>query len=240
MIKVAICDNEGSICDQLEDILYDLEVTIMGKFDIECYLSGEELCQALNENNYYDIIFLDIELKLLNGVEVGKIIRNDMTNETTQIVYISSNESYAMQLFKIRPLDFIIKPLNHDKIKEVLDNAFKIIKKNNNIFEYKVGHMTYKVPVKEILYFESSNRTINIVTTNGVDMFYGILENVLEKVPYFVYIHKSYLVNLNYITKVEFAQVTMSNNVILPISKSNRKQVRDLLLQLERNAFNYE
>lgn len=240
MIKIAICDDDGSTCDQLEDLLHIYESTIMEKMDVESFLSGEGLCQCLEEGIFYDIIFLDIELKLLNGIEVGKIIREQMLNEVTQIIYISGKESYAMQLFKIRPLDFIIKPLTYEKIAVPLKYALKIVNSNKKLFLYKKGQTSFKVPIKDIIYFESKNRKVNIITINEVDTFYGSLEEIAEKLPYFINIHKSYLVNYNYVFKIEYHQLTLLNSVILPISQNNRKKVRDRLLELERETFNYE
>jgi DNA-binding LytR/AlgR family response regulator len=240
MIKIAICDDDGSTCDQLEDLLHIYESTIMEKMDVESFLSGEGLCQCLEEGIFYDIIFLDIELKLLNGIEVGKIIREQMLNEVTQIIYISGKESYAMQLFKIRPLDFIIKPLTYEKIAVPLKYALKIVNSNKKLFLYKKGQTSFKVPIKDIIYFESKNRKVNIITINEVDTFYGSLEEIAEKLPYFINIHKSYLVNYNYVFKIEYHQLTLLNSIILPISQNNRKKVRDRLLELERETFNYE
>ena len=148
MLRIAICDDEKSICNQLEEILEKLGREFLEDIQIDIFYSGEELCQYLAVNNYFDIIFLDIELKIMNGVEVGQVIRDRMLNETTQIIYISGKESYAMELFKIRPLDFIIKPFNYEKIKEIFKIALRIIQKNENIFQYKIGHTTYNVLIK--------------------------------------------------------------------------------------------
>jgi len=109
VLRIAICDDENSICNQLEEILDMLEKEFSKKLQIDIFYSGEELSSHLSKDNYYDIIFLDIELKEMNGVEVGQVIRDKMLNETTQIVYISGKETYAMELFKVRPLDFIMR-----------------------------------------------------------------------------------------------------------------------------------
>ena len=145
-----------------------------------------------------------------------------------------------MQLFKIRPLDFIIKPLTYEKIAVPLKYALKIVNSNKKLFLYKKGQTSFKVPIKDIIYFESKNRKVNIITINEVDTFYGSLEEIAEKLPYFINIHKSYLVNYNYVFKIEYHQLTLLNSVILPISQNNRKKVRDRLLELERETFNYE
>lgn len=237
VLKIAICDDEKSICSQLEEILEKLGREFLEKIEMDIFYSGEELCLYLSENNHYDIIFLDIELDEMNGVEVGQVIRDEMLNETTQIIYISGKETYAMELFKIRPLDFIIKPFNYEKIKEIFKIALRIIQKDDNIFQYKIGHTTYNISIKNIIYFESRNREIIIHTVNGTEVFYGRLNNIYEDLRQikFIQIHKSYLVNYNHIIKLEYHQVTMSNNVVLPISQANRKKIRELQLELERD-----
>ncbi len=63
---------------------------------------------------YFGLIFLDIEMQYVNGIEAGKIIREKMKDELTKIVYISGSDNYAMELFQVRPLDFLIKPISKD------------------------------------------------------------------------------------------------------------------------------
>ena len=237
MIKIAICDDDDFICNQLKNILIDIEDIYLEKLDIKIFHSGIELDHSIQHRGGYDIIFLDIEMEQMNGVEVGKKLRNEYEDETTQIIYISSMENYAMELFQVRPMDFIIKPLTYEKISEVLDTAFRLISKNNEIFRYQTGHAVCKIPLKDILYFESVNRKINIITGSKKDIFYGILNNIYRELqPYnFIYIHKSFLVNYNHIVRFEYKQVTMSDNRVLPISQQNRKSVRSLQLQMERN-----
>ena len=92
--------------------------------------------------------------------------------------------------------------------------------------------------IKDILYFESDNRKINIYTTKGQISFYGILSEVLEELDEFdfLFIHQSYIVNYNHIISFEYNQVTMSNDTILPISQSRRKIIREQQLNLARKG----
>jgi DNA-binding LytR/AlgR family response regulator len=238
MLRIAVCDDEKAICAQLEYILKKISDSLLEEIQIEVFFSGEELCEFLIKNAYFDIIFLDIELKLMNGIEVGKKLREEMLNEITQIIYISGKESYAMELFEVRPLNFLVKPLSHERIKEVFKTALRLIKRNEQFFTYQMGHISYKVAMKDILYFESNDRKINIITTKGVDTFYGSLDETLKQVEesQFLNIHKSYLVNYNYIARFEYTQVTMANGKVLPISQARRKTIRTLQFQLERNG----
>lgn len=236
MIRIAICDDQEAICEQVEDILLKIGQACLYKIEIDVFYTGEELYKHISDDIYYDIIFLDIELNTMDGIEIGCKIREELNNENTQIIYISGDENYAMRLFKTRPLDFIIKPITYEKTFEVFQTAVKLINKKNKIFDYQVGHTTFKIPVKDIIYFEGNNRKIDVITVKQRDSFYGSLKHLFDKVKQynFINIHKSYLVNYFHVTKFEYHQVTLSNGTILPISQKNRKKVREIQLKLER------
>lgn len=236
MFKIAICDDEQVVCMQLRSILKEIESGLAENFIVEVFSSGKELYQYIVEGGYYDIIFLDIEMGEMDGIDFGQRLREELTNEATQIIYISGKETYAMELFKVRPFDFIIKPLAYEDVYMAMKRVIKFLSRNDKFFEYKIGHTTYRIPVKDIIYFESQGRKINIVTQNGIMTFYGKLDAVEKQLTNlnFIRIHKSYLVKYEYITKFEYTQVTMYNNVILPISQSNRKRVRQLQIKLKR------
>jgi DNA-binding LytR/AlgR family response regulator len=172
-----------------------------------------------------------------SGVEVGRFIREKMNNDTMHIVYISGKDSYAMELFDIRPLNFLIKPLSKEKINKAFNTALKLLKKGSQNFVYHIANTSYKRPIKDILYFESDNRKINIVTSSNTESFYGKMDNVYEQVKdySFLYIHKSYLVNYNHVTSIAYDHLTMSNGVELAISQKRRKKIREMQLQFERN-----
>lgn len=240
MLHIAVCDDEGAICAQMKNALEQISQAIQERVEIEVFYSGEKLCKFLYEGIYFDIIFLDIELMMMNGVEVGRKIREEMNNQATHIVYISGKESYAMELFEIRPLNFLLKPLKYWKIEEVFKTAIKLIRNNNQIFEYQNGRSYYRLPIKDILYFESHGKKIEINMTNEVQEFYGKLsaiETQLSKLD-FIPIHKSYLINYAHVIESQYDQVRMSNNAILPISQQNKKQVRDRLLQMKQREVN--
>ena len=166
-------------------------------------------------------------------MEVGKKIREELNDELTQIVYISAKDSYAMELFDIRPLNFLVKPLKKEKIESVLKTARKVLGSNNQYFEYKIGNVNFNVSISDVLYFESSGRKVKIILKDDEKEYYGKLSEVEKKLKNsdFFSIHKSYLINYNYVIEYTYEYVKMSNNEILGISQNNRKAVREKLLQ---------
>lgn len=233
MLRIAICDDDKIICQQLEDMLTDIEEETNEQFEVEVFYSGEELYRYLTKNNRYNLIFLDIEMRDLNGVEVGKKIRDEMNDEATQIVYISGREDYAMDLFEVRPLNFLIKPVSKNKVEAAVNKAIKILGESKHFYEYKNGNVNFSVSVGDILYFESDGRKVNIILMDDVKSFYGKLSEVEEKLRNqdFIMIHKSYLINFNHVIEYTYDYVKMSNKETLTISQNNRKAVREQLLR---------
>ncbi|BCJ92648.1 DNA-binding response regulator [Anaerocolumna cellulosilytica] len=229
MIRIAICDTDSKICGQVKDILNVAEIRLMNHFCIEDFWSGKDLYEVLLDGEYFDIIFLETDLQIMSGIEIGRSIRCEMKNETTQLVFISENDKNAMQLLSVRALDLIIKPVSEKKINTVLEKAINSIRDFKNLFLYKKRFTIYNVLLDDILYFESSNREVNIITNNYTDTFYDKLSNISSKLHYFIKIHKSYLINPNHILKSEYSKIQMSNGVLLPISRKNRIDVRNIL-----------
>jgi DNA-binding LytR/AlgR family response regulator len=234
MLRIAICDDDKQLCLELKSILNEISENSDENFEISTFYGGEELYEFLEVGNRFDLIFLDIELCEINGVEVGRKIREELNDELTQIVYISGKDTYAMELFDIRPLNFLVKPLVEDKVELVVKRARKLIKTTNQYYEYKAGNVYFNVLISDILYFESSGRKVKIILKDGeVKEYYGKLSEVEEKLKKndFFSIHKSYLINYNHVIEYTYEYVKMSNNEILGISQNNRKAVREKLLQ---------
>ena len=235
MFRIAICDDENIIISQMEKILLEYAKQNFLEIDIEVFSSGEEMYRYIKEEHSFDLIYLDIEMKLMNGIEVGKNIRTILQDHKTEIVYISGKDGYDRQLFDVQPLHFIPKPINPEIVIEDLNLAMIRAEKLSRVFIYKKGTETYKISVKDIIYFESIDKEIKIVTVNHEDIFYGKIYDVFEIVAkyLFIKIHRSYIINYIHTTLFKYNEVIMSNGAKLPISQSKRKEVREIQLRIE-------
>ena len=232
-MHISICDDEEIVCPQMEDFLNVFQHKYSITIEVDTFSSGEELLAASAAGNEYDVIFLDIEMAKINGVEVGKTIRA-ADDEQTVIIYISGNDGYALALFEIRPFDFLLKPINEEKLEEDLLKIIALKEKENRYFEYKNGKCLERVRYQDVLYFCSSGKKILIYKTDGtIDEFYGKMADVENKVPTlsFLKIHKSYLVNIDHIKHYEYQEIQLDNKTALIISQTHRKKVRDQLLK---------
>lgn len=239
LMKIVICDDEKSTCAELERIIMGYASKYGAKLQVDVFLSGDTLTEWLYREEAPEVLFLDIELPGINGVAVGDYIRRILENEQIFIVYISSKKNYAMQLFQNRPFDFLVKPLNEKMVHHVLDNIYRVMGKTDSFFEYSSKGIIYRIPCKDILYFQSIGRKINIVTRKEMKTFYGKLTEVQEAVSEYLFlgIHKSYLINFNYVKEYTYEWVKMLNGDILSISKVNRAEIRKKILERETDEF---
>ncbi|NBJ93006.1 LytR/AlgR family response regulator transcription factor [Parablautia muri] len=235
MYRIGICDDDKALCSGLEEQIYQIAKELSVKVDAEVWYSGESMLHDLQNDIQVDLIFLDIELVQADGISIGKFIRNRMEDINTHIVYISSKQTYAMQLFKVQPLDFLVKPVSGEQIKEVLIRSIRLKQSLRNCFEYQKGSVIFRIPTKDIVYFTSMDKKIKLVARNSEDEFYGKLKSIIEELPAdFMMIHQSYIVNQLYVGEYAYDYVRMSDGTVLSISKPYRKQIRDKVKQYRR------
>ena len=229
MLTIAICDDEINIGAELESTLLTLFAELNVKHEIDVFLSGADFLR--HAHKHYDLIFLDIQFAAeeIDGVEIGHLIRKD--NNISSIVFISWVQDYAMQLFQIRPMDFLIKPLKTAEIERVVRTFLKIADCTVGEFTYKKGHEQFKLPIKSITHLENRDRKVIIhLEDGGQDEFYGSLKQLyneqLSKFD-FMFIHASYVVNYDYITAAKMDEITLTNGLRLAVSQNRRTKIRD-------------
>ena len=220
MIRVAICDDEIGTCSEIENMILNYARLQALQIDTEVFYSGETLFQTIKNKDKYDLVFLDIQLLQLDGVQVGKQIREQLGNEKISIVYISSKETYSMSLFQVRPLDFLIKPITQKCVDKTLDKYIRLNHVMKNDFFFHIGKSIQRLYLDEISYFACNGKKIDIYTDAGVTSFYGTMQEVAEQVngKGFWVIHKSYIVNSSYFKKIfsrKYKSICVKNPILI-------------------------
>ncbi len=236
MYRIGICDDEIAFGHLVEGYLQEYARRAGIRLDITVFSSGEEYLKLLREGMILDLLFLDIEFGgSMDGVKVGEMLRSDLANESTQIVYVSAMESYALQLFRNRPMDFLVKPVKKQDIEKVMKEYIRVFgKKRDAVFGYKIGRRRFRVAEDEILYFQCAGRKVGIVTGKGEKAeFYGSMEEVACRLDEnrFWRIHKSYIVNVSHVSEFRAKEVCLNNGETLPVSRSFRESVQEKLLR---------
>lgn len=230
--NIGVCDDEKYTCAELENMIYSYADRVGIKVDVGVWYEGEELSQYLSRGNRLDILFLDIQLISTDGISIGNFIRSVLEDMETIIIFISSKSSYAMSLFKIQPLDFLIKPLKDKTVEDTLERAIRVYESKNQIFEYYSKGYFFKIPYNKIIYFYSQNKKIVIVLKDKELSFNAKLKEVATRVPHnFVMIHQSYLINLDYVQECSYEIVKMNDGSYLNISQPYRKKVRERIIK---------
>ena len=231
--RIGICDDEQLTCSELENYINEIFECKDDKAEIYVWNSGEALKKDISNGVKIDILFLDIELQDSNGIELGKYIRNYMKNMSMNIVYISSMTEYAMELFKIHPYDFVVKPFDKNEIENLIDEMCGYYKQDNKHFKYCVYGKTNMVMMRDIKYFESRGRhiIINLVDNQSIQ-YVGQLKNEIKKLPLnFVEIGKSYIINLKHMRECHVSYVVMDDEKELGISRAYRNYFNEKILE---------
>lgn len=227
MLKIAICDDDYHILSQLENYLLEIKEVEKLDLDVEVFSDGELLRKELANGTIYDIIYMDIQMKGESGITTVQEIRK--TDDATLIIYISSYEQYAIELFPLDVFYFMKKPINKEDFRRVFLSASQKLADQNRYFAYSYKNCEYKYPYKEIVYFESQGRKVYLHLKNGEKPFFNgklsEIESELsgEKVQ-FLRVHQSYLVNYHHIVAKSRKAVVLSNEVTLQISEERQKE----------------
>lgn len=238
MLRIALCDDEDAVCSELESFIMQACKEMHIETEIDIFSSGSILKKHLIDGSMYNIFFLDIELNDESGITISDCIRNEVNDESAQIVYVSGKNEYDRQLFAFRPFTFIEKPFDIDVIRTTLEKYMRIYGNKNDLFHYKYGHDTYWVNLSTILYFKSNRKKITILTLTTNDEFYGSISSIINQLRSqgFISPHKSYLVNYRFIKVFQAEAIIMVNGDKIPISKGKRDEISKLQLHFENGG----
>lgn len=235
MLKIAICDDDLRFAGSLETLIVSESRKLGIRVETEVFADGETLVEHIRTGEYYGLIFFDIEMKYVDGISAARLIREK--DRSVLFIYISGYDSYLKELFEVEPFRFISKPLNKELFCRYYKEACQRIGETEVFYQFTFNKTIGKVPLKEVVYFESRNRIIHIFLRDGhSECFYGKLNNVQKELANsrrcFIRIHQSFLVNYDYIKKMDFFNVTVyirNNEMKLKISEERQKEVRQQL-----------
>lgn len=224
-IKIGICDDSMKDAKILTDAVYKYNPT----FQIFNYTNGESLLDDLKEQKVlFDILFLDIYMPGLSGIETASIIRE--STKDAKIIFISSSNEHYPEAFGVFAFNYLIKPLNVEKLNIILDQAMRDITREwrqQISFSYK--SKTYRVVCNDILYIESIDKTICFHMANKtVLQCYSKLDDILRQLPEdtFIRCHQSFAINVYHVTEMDENHFCI-NSITLNISKKYRKSAKD-------------
>ena len=204
---------------------------ILGVFE-----SAEEAL-SLIDSEKVDILFLDIDMPNLNGLDFRKKALN-----VPVCIFITSHPEHAVESFELETLDFIVKPIKFDRFSQTMSRIeeFMEIKLKASLFEasiggdtiyIKEGHEQTKVKIHDILYLEALKDYTLIVTSQKRHCVLSSIGTLLKETHFhsFIRIHRSFAVQKQFIQKINPQEIELLNNVLIPIGRSYKENLNLIL-----------
>lgn len=228
------------ICDDSEENLLELERMLLQycghlpglSFKTEKFTDAARLLHKIQSQKPADIYILDIVMSDISGIDLGREIRKK--SEQSVIIYITASDRFALDAYDIFAIRYLLKPVEKKRFFEALDYALSHIgNKKEPIFSVKTKNGLESVPYRKIEYIENSARKLDIHLTDGdrITSIYirkSFEEEIKELLDNgdFVCVHKSFLVNLNYVRKLNQNNIIMTSGISIPVSRKSAYQVK--------------
>ncbi len=227
-MKIAICDDEKIFCEKFKAYIggyYKSLDTFM-----ESFSSGEKLLdQFIKNHNAYDLIFLDIEMIGMDGIRTARLIRE--LNQDVLIIFLTSHFEFAADGYEVNAFRFLTKPVSEKKLIHALQDVQKALNRNKRLL-IKTADKEILLHYWDIVYMEAQNVLIRIRTLNGI---YTIRKTLIQmekeaEGPVFYKPHRSYIINLKYVTDYNNKSITMETGDMIPLSRKKSSDFKKALM----------
>lgn len=222
ILNICICDDDKLIHESLKTSCY--KTYNNAQLEINSIYSAEELIHFYEQGNRFDIIFLDIEMATITGIEAAEKIRE--YSPEAIIIFISSHPNYVFEAFKVEPLHFLVKPFSEQEFNDVFKRALNKYRSLNSTITLKWQNERYVIKINTIKYIEGYKRHITVYTQNEKYEALGKIQDMQKILSSFNFIrtHQGFLVNMDYIHRFTQTDVILSDGTKVMISVRKRAE----------------
>lgn len=232
--RIAVCDDQPA---QLENLTKKLSLYAEArhiKFHIQTYPSAEAFLFDFSENRNFDLLFLDIEMAGMNGIQLARKIRAE--NETVQLCFITGYPDYMNQGYDVNALHYLLKPVSVEKLFEVCDRFLKSTETQPRFFLFSLGKEVVRVYEKDLYYGEAQGHYMLLHTRQGeLKLRTTVPELEKQLGEGFFRPSRSFLVNLRYVTRITKTEILLEQCVAVPLGKGMFDQANTALIAFLRN-----
>lgn len=225
MIEIFVCDDDQTITDYLK---FFIMKHYHDKIQVLSFNKCMDLVGMIEFNERIpDILIMDINLQDGNGIQTVKEIQAQ--HPGVKVIYLTGIIQYATEIFQTNPIYFLTKPINENKLADAIEKAIKATE--NDLAEsvvIKTNGSEILIYRKDIVYVESRGRKLVFYMNDGSEIgVYEKMDVIQDQLgSTFVRSHKSFLINMKYITERNNQEFCLSNGKVLPISKPNLKEAK--------------
>ncbi|WP_313154209.1 LytR/AlgR family response regulator transcription factor [Lacrimispora sp.] len=236
MLTIFMCDDDPEARAQYARLIKKVAKKNKVEITISYFNSGEELLFYLADSpNQADIIYLDILMNNLNGLDTAKKLRELECN--SEIIFLTTSEDYVFDAYDISPIHYLMKSnITTAKFEEVFIRATTLAsKKENDMFLCESGKNNIRkvIPFKEISFFEIWKRIVTVHYNGGESFdFYSTMEQLENQLLHkgFIRIHRSYIVNMSYISQFQQNTLFLKTGENIPIGATYMKQMKQVFI----------
>ena len=234
-MRIAVVDDESVFRKQITEKI----ASLYGREDVSCYhyADGTEVIRSFENGFELDAVFLDIEMKELDGMSTARKIRE--YNKEIPIIFTTSHTEMALDGYEVDAFRFLSKPIDEEKLRQALTDLEKLLKVDNKIVLRQDGE-DIVFSVSELKFAEASNNSVRFVFASRVVeqrmKFSDAMKMIDEKSSDFIKIHRSYYVNLGHVVKLNSSDVLMDNRESLPVARGASAAVKKALFDYVRRT----
>lgn len=220
-MKIAICDDNLNIVEEVRGLLEEYALSKNFPLDISTFNDGQAV---LESDERFNIAVLDVEMPNMDGIKLGEALRKQ--NKQIVLIYLTAHSQYLDSALNLNATRFFEKPIDKARFFNGIDNALERIDNSSISFYIRDDKTQVRISAENIVYVEIERRKTKIVTdekeyctTHTLDYFKGRLVSSVFAQP-----HKSYIVNLNYITAYERTGIVLDDKYKIPVSRSKQTE----------------
>lgn len=228
-MRIAICENQIEQANLLNKQIKKWSKTKNLNISIDTFTNAESFLFQWLDYDKYDIIFLDIKLNAMSGIELSNMIREK--NKKMDIVFVTGFFKYALHGYKVGALQYLMKPVNISDLYFCLDKTLERIRNNDEQSNLIVetAKKIIKLDYDEIHYCVMFSPYIDIHTSYEKVTLRKKISEMENELPseYFIRCHRSYIVNIKHIKSITKNDILLENGETIPISRGKYKEIND-------------
>jgi len=233
LIYVAICDDETSMSEHIRSVTSEFFRRKNMETIILRFSSGEEL---LKYDGQIDILFLDIQMKNIDGMETARKLRENKFRGF--LIFITVLREMVFQSFEVQAYDYLVKPVEREQFEKTMERLCESMQNAKEAgLLIQRGHESYIISLDDIIFCEIIDRKIylNLASDEVID-YYERIENLETKLgSHFFRCHRSYLINLKHLKGYKNGTACMDNGKEVPVSRLRSKEFSSVVLQYMKN-----
>lgn len=229
MITICLCDDNKKSLESYSLLLNKIADANNLMIKIFHYASGEQLLfEPEDKLCNFDIVYMDMLMGKLNGIETAKVLRN--AGFSGQIIFLTSSKDYILESFEVTPLHYILKQdATDEKFAEVFLKASQLSRNHQQqSFVFENHSKISRILLSDILYFEVQIRQVYLQTFTERHCFYSQIDNIEKQLSTkeFARCHRSFVVNLQHIKSIKPTEITMINEQTIPVGSKYFKPLK--------------